>query len=110
MHFIILAYDFKDAPASDRRLAARDQHIKMIDFYKEKGNMILGTPILDDSREKMIGSMIVCDFDSEAELQQWLKNEPYVVNKVWETIEIKPCNIGPSFLNDNNLRSTFNKI
>jgi hypothetical protein len=43
---------------------------------------------LDDAG-KMIGSMVMCDFDSREELKkQWLNREPYVLGKVWEKIDI----------------------
>ena len=31
-------------------------------------------------------------------LDAYLSVEPYVIGKVWETIEIKPCKVGPMFL------------
>ena len=30
--------------------------------------------------------------DGEGKLDAYLKNEPYVVERVWETIEIEPMN------------------
>ena len=48
--------------------------------------------ILDDNG-KMIGSMAVLDFPSEKELQDYLKREPYVTGKVWQTVEISKCNV-----------------
>jgi uncharacterized protein YciI len=38
----------------------------------------------------MIGSMIVYEFPDRAALDNKLKEEPYVVNGVWEKIEIRP--------------------
>jgi len=41
----------------------------------------------------MIGSMLVMDFPSEQELQDWLHVEPYVTGGVWEKTEIQKCNV-----------------
>lgn len=96
MQFIVTAYDYKEG-GLERRLASREEHIKMGDNMKAAGNYILGVALLDES-EKMIGSVMILDYPSRKELDDWLKVEPYVVNKVWETIEITPCKIGPTFL------------
>ena len=38
---------------------------------------------------QVIGSMIVCDYPSRDELERlWLNHEPYVVDRVWERIDI----------------------
>jgi uncharacterized protein len=36
-------------------------------------------------------------FESRAELDDWLEREPYVVNKVWENIDVRRCRMGPMF-------------
>ncbi len=43
--------------------------------------------ILDDD-ERMIGSMIVCDFPSRGELDRWLEVEPYIKGNVWEKVRV----------------------
>lgn len=96
MQFLVIAYDGTDEKALDRRLAVREAHIALGDQMRDEGKMLYGAAILNDA-EKMIGSVLVCDFASRAELDQWLKVEPYVTGQVWQTIEIKPCKVGPSF-------------
>jgi uncharacterized protein len=46
----------------------------------------------------MIGSMMVVYYPSRQELDDWLKVEPYVVRKVWEKIDIKPCKVASTFM------------
>ena len=99
MQFLIIAYDGKDSEALNRRLAARGAHIELGDKLRDQGHLHFGTAILDDSG-KMIGSMLVAEYDSREEVDDWLKIEPYVTGKVWETIEVRPCRIGPSFVRD----------
>ena len=96
MQFLVLAHDGKDPAALDRRMAARAAHIELGDKLYAEGRLLFGSAILDDSG-KMIGSMLVADFANREGLDAWLKIEPYVVGKVWETIEVKLCKVGPSF-------------
>lgn len=97
MQFMLIAYDGTDEGALDRRLAAREAHIALGDELVAEGHMLFGTAILDD-KDRMIGSMIVLEYPSRAELDAWLEIEPYVVGDVWRTIEVKPVRVGPSFV------------
>jgi uncharacterized protein YciI len=95
MQFIVIAYDGTDDKALDRRMAVRDAHLKQFKEMYDKGQALYGVGILDDAG-KLIGSMIVCDFASREELNSlWLKNEPYIVGKVWEKIEIRRAQVPP---------------
>lgn len=97
MQYLVLAYDNDDEGAPERRMESREDHIKLISEYKEKGNMIMGAALLDDDG-KMIGSSIIVDFPNEEELHEWLEKEPYVLNDVWGEANIMPCAVAPSFV------------
>lgn len=94
MQFLLIAHDFKDA--LPRRLAVRETHVKMGDRMKAAGEFLFGVAMLNE-KEEMIGSVMVLEYPSRKELDDWLKKEPYIVNKVWEKVEIIPCKIGPTF-------------
>ncbi|MEV6968609.1 YciI family protein [Hamadaea sp. NPDC051192] len=96
MQFILIARDGTDAGALDRRLAAREAHIALGDELVARGNMLYGGALLDES-DKMIGSVLVLDYPSRAELDEWLRIEPYVVGDVWREIDVQPFRVGPSF-------------
>ncbi|MCF2527334.1 YciI family protein [Yinghuangia soli] len=96
MQFLLIAFDGVDEGAAGRRLAAREAHIELGDEMVAAGRMLFGTAILDDEG-RMIGSMLVLDFPSRAELDAWFAVEPYVTGKVWERVDIRPCAVGPSF-------------
>ncbi|MBV9730245.1 MAG: hypothetical protein JO309_12745, partial [Pseudonocardiales bacterium] len=81
MQFMLLGYDGKDDDALDRRLAVREQHLACGDRLIAEGKMLFATAILDDDN-KMIGSMLVLEFRSRAELDAWLEIEPYVTGDV----------------------------
>ena len=95
MQFIVIAHDYPDA--FERRLAARQKHIELGDQMKAEGKQIFGVAMLNEKGE-MMGSAIICEFDSRTELNEWLKVEPYVTGRVWEKIQVIPCKVGPSFI------------
>ncbi|MGH3719447.1 MAG: YciI family protein [Pseudonocardiaceae bacterium] len=97
MQFVLLGYDGKDDGALGRRLAVRGRHLALGDRLVAEGVLLFATAILD-AEDKMIGSMLVLDFPSRAELDAWLEIEPYVTGDVWRKIEILPAKVSPSFL------------
>lgn len=90
MHFLIIGRDGTDPQAPARRLAVREQHLATFDRFYQAGVFQYGAALLNEEGE-MAGSVIACTFDSREDLQeQWLKQEPYVIGGVWQTIEIHP--------------------
>jgi uncharacterized protein YciI len=96
MQFVVIAHDYINGGLT-RRLAAREEHVKMGDKMKAAGNYIMGVALLDEKGD-MIGSVMILDYPRRNDLDNRLKIEPYNVYKVWETIQIIPCKVGPSFL------------
>lgn len=97
MQFLILGYDGEDEKALERRMSARPDHIALGDKMRDEGTMLYGAAILDD-QDNMIGSVLICEFDSRQELDKWLEIEPYVKGNVWRNIDVKQCRVGPSFV------------
>ena len=89
MQFLLLAYDGTDSAAPERRIKVRQEHLDKISNLKRNGEFLFGGAILNDE-EKMIGSMILYEFQDRAALDERLKEEPYITAGVWEKIEIKP--------------------
>ncbi len=92
MQFIVIGRDGTDDKALERRLSTRPAHIALGEELRRNGNMWYGVALWDDN-ERMVGSMLLMNFPSEKELQAWLKKEPYVTAKVWQTVEIQPCHV-----------------
>ena len=86
MKYVLICRDGKDSEAQSRRLAVRDEHLKSIQQNK---NFVFGTAIIED--KKMVGSVIVMNYQNETELEDYLKNEIYVTKDVWKSIEKIPC-------------------
>ena len=98
MQYILIAYDGIDEQALERRMAVREAHLSNARKMFEKGQLWYAAGILNEAG-KMIGSMMLCEFPSRPELEnKWLKNEPYILGKVWEKIEINQAQVAPFFL------------
>lgn len=97
MQFLILAYDGTDEEAPQRRLAVREAHLALTERMAREGQHLYAAALLDDAGT-MLGSVIISEFPSRAELDAWLAQEPYVTGNVWKRIEVTPCRVGPAFL------------
>ncbi|MBK5540493.1 hypothetical protein JFV28_12110 [Pseudomonas sp. TH05] len=85
MPFALIAHDYDDA--LERRMACREQHLQRLQQLADQGRL-LGGGVLLDPQGKMIGSNVHLGFARRAELDQWLEDEPYITQRVWETVEI----------------------
>ena len=92
MQFLVTAYDGKDDGALNRRMSVREAHINGASQLKEAGHLIAGGAILDEA-EQMIGSTMFVEFDSKAELDQWLASDPYMTGNVWQDISVLPIRL-----------------
>lgn len=96
MQFLLIGRDGDDADALTRRMAARESHLAGCAKLREEGRLLYACAILSDD-EKMIGSMLVMEWNSRTDLDAWLKDEPYVKGDVWRKIEVNVCKLAPGF-------------
>ncbi len=96
MQFSVIGLDGTDESALSRRMAAREAHLKLADAMHQEKRLLYAVALLDDSGQ-MMGSIMVVDFPTREDLDDWLRLEPYMVGKVWEKLEIRPCRVGPTF-------------
>ncbi|RCH55135.1 hypothetical protein DJ568_08060 [Mucilaginibacter hurinus] len=87
--YIVTAYDYTDVDALQRRLDVRPHHFDSARELKALGNFIAGGAILN-GEGKMIGSMMLLQFETYEELDAWKQREPYITQRVWETVDVKP--------------------
>ncbi len=92
MQYVVHAYDFPDGQA--RRLAAREAHLDGVRRMKAAGKFHLGGALLD-TEGQMIGSMMLIEMADEAAVQEWLRSEVYVTERVWEKVDVKPFRAAP---------------
>lgn len=90
--YVVTGYDYTDEGALERRMAVRADHLAGTVQLRSSNNYILGGAILDDAG-KMIGSVMIMQFETEEQLEAWKQHEPYIKQKIWETIDIKPFKI-----------------
>ena len=88
MQFVIKAYDGADM--LEKRMAVRQRHLE--NMAKVDGKVICAGGLLD--REgKMKGSLLVMEFESRELLDAYLKSEPYILEGVWQKIDVDPMNV-----------------
>ncbi len=90
--FLILAADFKDGEALDRRLAVREQHLERARKEHANGVLKVGGASLSDAG-KMHGSMLVVELENEEAVKQWIAEDPYIIGRVWDNVRIEPFKI-----------------
>ncbi|MBR2703831.1 MAG: hypothetical protein IKE24_00520 [Clostridia bacterium] len=88
MQFLIKAYDGPNM--LEKRMAVRPRHLEGM---KALGRQIIVAGGLLDESGKMKGSALVMDFPDRAVLDEYLNNEPYVVEGVWQKIEVEIMNV-----------------
>jgi uncharacterized protein len=96
VQWLIVARDGSDPQAQDRRMAARAAHLENAARLQAKGHLLVGGALLDDDG-RMIGSACVAQFATRAELDAWLRTDPYVTGNVWQDIEIMPYRVAPHY-------------
>jgi uncharacterized protein YciI len=93
MEFVVIAHDYKDEKALERRLAVREEHLKFANNMFQEGKWLFASALLDEEG-KMNGSIIFCDYPSEETLRkEWLDSEAYIVGKVWDNITIRKAKV-----------------
>ncbi len=88
MQFMIKAYDGENM--LEKRMEVRPRHLEGM---KKLGRQIICAGGLLDEAGKMKGSALVLEFPDRAALDEYLKNEPYVVEGVWKKIEVERMNV-----------------
>lgn len=88
MQYIIKAYDGEGM--LDKRMEIRPRHLEGIERIKE--HFICAGGLLDDEG-KMKGSVLIMEYESREQLDEYLANEPYVQENVWQKIEVERMNV-----------------
>ena len=88
MQFLIKAYDGEGM--LEKRMEVRPRHLEGM---KALGQQIICAGGLLDDEGKMKGSALVMEFENCAALDDYLKNEPYVIEGVWKKVEVEMMNV-----------------
>lgn len=86
MLYVLICEDKKNS--LDVRLANRDKHLA---FIGELGERIrLAGPMLTDDGEGMVGSVLMIEADSKADIQAIADSDPYALAGLFEKVSIRP--------------------
>ena len=88
MQFVITAYD--GAGMLDKRMEVRPRHLEGMERLKE--HLVCAGGLLDDAGN-LKGSVLVMEFQSREEVDEYLANEIYVTEHVWEKITVERMNV-----------------
>jgi len=93
MWYAIIA---EDTPNTlDKRLQARPEHLNRLKSLQDAGRLLLAGPFPaidsnDPGPNGYSGSLIVAEFNSLEEANEWANNDPFTVNGVYQQVTVKP--------------------
>ena len=67
--------------------------LAIMEGVKDLGNHILCAGGLLGDEGQVKGSVLIVDFEDRAELDEYLNNEPYILESVWERVEVQMMNV-----------------
>ncbi|MCU0336074.1 MAG: YciI family protein [Chitinophagaceae bacterium] len=92
--YVIIARDGIDEAALERRMSVRHLHLAGASVLKAQGQFVVGGATLD-SEGHMNGSVMIVQFETEEAFDAWYRQEPYIVNGVWQHVEVLPFKVAP---------------
>ncbi|MGZ5010403.1 MAG: YciI family protein [Methylobacter sp.] len=93
MLYAIISEDVADS--LEKRLSARPAHLKRLQELQDAGRLILAGPhpSIDSGNPGsagFTGSLVVAEFDSLTDAQQWANVDPYIDAGVYAKVIVKP--------------------
>lgn len=86
----------EDAPNSlERRMAARPDHLQRLTRLRDEGRLLLAGPhpaidSEDPGPAGFSGSLVVAEFASLRDAEDWANADPYLSSGVYQRITVKP--------------------
>jgi uncharacterized protein YciI len=93
MSYVVIAWDGTDKDAPNRRMAVRDRHLEVITRWAKAGRLQLGFPTFRPDGS-IAGSLMFLDED-EVGVKEYLAEEPFAREGVWQSYEARPFRIAP---------------
>ncbi len=93
MLYAIISEDVADS--LEKRLSIRPAHLKRLQELQDAGRLILAGPhpSIDSDNPGaagFTGSLVVAEFDSLTDAQQWADVDPYIDAGVYAKVTVKP--------------------
>ncbi len=86
----------EDVPDSlEKRLSVRPAHLARLQALQNAGKLVLAGPLPavdsnDPGSAGFTGSLIVAEFDSLQQAQQWADTDPYIAAGVYARVVVNP--------------------
>lgn len=74
--------------AAELRMANREAHLAYLSQFADK--VIAGGPIQNEEGTGMIGSLLIINFDTRAEVDAFAANDPYTKAGLFAQVDIAP--------------------
>ena len=83
MKFVIIGYDGPEGEA--KRKVHRSAHLNNLEPLDRQGRVVLAGPLTDKA-----GSLLVLEFETQEEAEDFARHDSYTVHGVFERIEVHP--------------------
>ena len=83
MKFAIIGYDNPQGEA--KRKLHRAAHLANLEPLDRQGRVVLAGPLTDKT-----GSLLVLEFETREEAEDFVRHDPYMIYGVFERVEIHP--------------------
>lgn len=86
----------EDKPGTlELRMQARPDHLARLEALRDQGRLLIAGPHPaidneDPGPAGFTGSLVVAEFDSLEQAQQWADEDPYITAGVYERVVVKP--------------------
>ncbi|MCK5665917.1 MAG: YciI family protein [Thiotrichaceae bacterium] len=93
MLYAIISTDIENSLS--RRVQARPDHIARLEILQNEGRLILAGPhpcidSNDPGEAGFSGSLVVAEFETLSDAQNWADQDPYIIAGVYEKVIVKP--------------------
>ncbi|MBD1391302.1 YciI family protein [Neiella sp. HB171785] len=93
MYYMICSEDVADS--LPLRQKVRAQHLARLQLLKEEGRLLIAGPLpaidsIDPGDAGFTGSLVVAEFESLDQAQEWADQDPYIEAGVYAKVMVKP--------------------
>lgn len=93
MWYVIIGEDNDDS--LNKRLEARPRHLERLTALSEQNRLLVAgpNPAIDNDdpgSAGFSGSIIIAEFDSLQQAEDWAKQDPYIDEGVYKKVTVKP--------------------
>lgn len=93
MYFALICEDVENS--LPLRQKVRAEHLERLQALRDEGRLLTAGPLPAIPAENpgdagFTGSLIIAEFESEKAATDWLKNDPYSSEGVFQSVTIKP--------------------